>query len=208
MEIRIKRGEEEYGPYTEAEARAYLGEGRLVAEDLASADGADWRPLGELLEVPAATVAPVPPAPGRYPPAGPGARFGAALLDIILAVVFLVPGMLAWGGTFASDFGDREIFMLAGGALTGLGYLLLKDGFDGRSLGKRATGLMVVHLPSNRPCGIGLSIVRMLVVLFANVLPGIGWLIEPILVIVTSDRRRLGDRAASTQVIRVADYRP
>ena len=208
MEIRIKRGAEEYGPYTLEEARAYLAEGRLVADDLASADGADGRPLGWLLDLPVGTVAPVPPAPGRYPPAGPGVRFGAALLDTAVALVVLVPGMLATAEMYNGRFGDREIFMLAGGAITGLGYMLLKDGFGGRSLGKRATGLMVVHLPSNRPCGIGLSIVRMLVVLLANVLPAIGWLIEPILVIVTSDRRRLGDRAASTQVIRLADYRP
>ena len=212
MEIRIKRGVEEYGPYSPEEARSYLGEGRLVPDDLASADGAAWQPLGGLLGIPtAAPPAARPPAGtvagGRYPPAPIPQRFGAALLDTALAALLLAPGLLALASNFDSDYTDYAWQYLIAGALLGGGYLLIKDGFGGRSIGKRATGLLVVHLPSNEPCGVGRSIARMLVVLLANVLPGIGWLIEPILVIATADRRRLGDRAASTQVIREADYR-
>ena len=39
-------------------------------------------------------------------------------------------------------------------------------------------------------------------------IPGIGFLIEPIAAVVTADGRRLGDRLAGTQVIEVGDYDP
>jgi uncharacterized RDD family membrane protein YckC len=193
MEIRVKRGEEQYGPYLQAEARSYLREGRLVADDLGSTDGVTWRPLRELL---------------GYPPGGLAARFGAALLDFLIALVFLVPGLLAMAQRFDVGVTDEAYLLLGAGGLVGIGYQFVKDGFSGRSLGKRAAGLIVVHLPTNRPCSIVRSAVRTLVIFLTNGLLGIGWVIEPLLVIVTSDRRRLGDRAASTQVIGVADYQP
>ena len=42
----------------------------------------------------------------------------------------------------------------------------------------------------------------------APLIPGIGFLIEPIAAVVTADGRRLGDRLAGTQVIEVGDYDP
>jgi uncharacterized RDD family membrane protein YckC len=205
MEIRIKRETEQYGPYTPAEARAYLGEGRLAPDDLASTDGASWRPLEEVL----AGLAGGSPATGGYPPGGLAPRFGATMLDLLIGLVFLLPGLLALLSKFDVGMSEGDEMLLVGGAIAAFAYGFVKDGLGrGQSLGKRATGLMVVHLPTNRPCSIGRSAVRTLVLYLSNVLPFVGWLIEPILVIVTQDRRRLGDRAASTQVIRVADYRP
>jgi uncharacterized RDD family membrane protein YckC len=206
MEIRIKRGDEQYGPYSLADVRTYLGEGRLAPHDLASTDGESWRPLDELL----AHLDGRGPAPasvgGPYRPAGLGARLGAAILDLLVACAFLIPGMLVGAARFDVGVGDREILIIAVSGFAAVAYQFVKDGFGGRSLGKRATGLMVVHLPTNRPCSILRSAVRTLVIFLTNVLLGVGWVIEPVLVIATPDRRRLGDRAASTQVIRMADY--
>ena len=210
MSILIRRGEEQYGPYTLEEARGYVGEGRIVIEDLASLDGANWRPLGELvpeLKASAPTLVSAPPPPGRYPPGDVLSRFGAALIDILVACLFLVPGALSLAARFDEGYDDDVVWMFVVGGIVAVGYLLVKDGFRGRSLGKLATGLMVVHLPTDTPCGIGRSAIRTLVFYFSNMIPLVGSLIEPLLVIATPDRRRLGDRAASTQVIGVTDYR-
>jgi uncharacterized RDD family membrane protein YckC len=207
MEIRIKRGADEYGPYTPTEVRTYLADGNLARDDIASTDGVTWRPLEHLL----ATVdgRPPAPAPEGYRPAPVGPRLGAAALDGLVGLVCLAPGLLALREEFVGGMSDRGEMLLVGGAIASVAYGLVKDGLPvGQSLGKRVVGLMVVHLASNRPCSIGQSAVRTLVLLFSNVVPVLGWLVEPILVIATPERRRLGDRAAGTQVIRAADYRP
>jgi len=215
MEMHIRRGDERYGPYTMEEVRAYLGEGRLTLEDLASTDSERWQPLHELLGEPAGTPSPPPAAvstvaaaPARYRPADPARRFGAAILDLLFAGAFLLPGLFVWLSGRHDDFLTDDFALVGVGAVCAVIYQFVKDGFEGRSLGKRVTGLIVVHLPTNRPCSVGRSIVRTLVLWLTNGLPGVGALIEPVLVIVTNDRRRLGDRAASTQVIRLADYEP
>lgn len=206
MEIRIKRGDERYGPYSLPDVRTYLGEGRLALHDLASTDGESWRLLDELLaHLDGRGPAPAPTA-GLYRPAGLGARLGAAILDLLVACAFLIPGILVGAARFDVGIGDREMRIIAVSALAAVAYQFVKDGFGGRSLGKRAAGLMVVHLPTNRPCSILRSAVRTLVIFALNLVFGVGWLLEPILVIATPDRRRLGDRAAATQVIRMADY--
>ena len=209
MNIRIRRGAEDYGPYTREEALEYAGQGRIAPEDLASADGGAWRPMAELLpELGGAPAASAPAAaPGtRYPPGNVLARFGAALIDVVVAALFLAPGLLSFGGSFESSATDRAIRLLIGGAIGAAGYLLVKDGLGGRSVGKRFTGLIVVNLRTNGPCSIWLSGLRTVVFFFSNLIPIVGSLIEPILVIATPDRRRLGDRAAGTQVVGVTDF--
>jgi uncharacterized RDD family membrane protein YckC len=214
MEIRIKRGDELYGPYSLPEVRTYLSEDRLAPDDLASTDGATWRPLSDVLAVQeggAPLVAPgftAPRALRHYPPGALGARVGAAILDTLIGGAFLAPGLLAWAASFDVGMSDSAGVLLVAGAVAAAAYNFVKDGLrGGQSLGKRAVGLMVVHLPTNRPCSIGQSAIRTLMLFVSNLLPIVGWLIEPILVIATADRRRLGDRAASTQVINLADYR-
>lgn len=39
-----------------------------------------------------------------------------------------------------------------------------------------------------------------------SLVPVIGWLVEPVIIVVSEDGQRLGDRAAYTQVIAVAEY--
>jgi uncharacterized RDD family membrane protein YckC len=66
---------------------------------------------------------------------------------------------------------------------------------------------MVVHLPTNQPCTTGQSALRYLVIFLCNLVPYVGWLIEPIVTLAAAGGRRLGDQAAGTQVIEASAYR-
>jgi uncharacterized RDD family membrane protein YckC len=90
-----------------------------------------------------------------------------------------------------------------------LWYSFTKDGRPGgQGIGKKMMGLMVVHLQSNQPCNRNQSALRYLVMFLLNLVPYVGWLIEPIVLLAAAGGRRLGDNAAGTQVIQASDYRP
>lgn len=147
-----------------------------------------------------------------YPAAPAGRRFLAMLIDALYPLLFILPGLLLLllgEGTGSSGL------VLAGGALLAAAvaysvyYQFTKDGRDGgASIGKRHMGLMVVHLPSDTPCTRGQSAQRALVMALLNLIPAIGWLIEPVMVLAAADGRRLGDRAADTQVIDASLWMP
>ena len=85
-------------------------------------------------------------------------------------------------------------------------YAFAKDGWPGgQSLGKRRAGLMVVHLATDKPCSRGQSSIRTLILVATKALP-LAVLIEPIIILVSRDGRRVGDRAAGTQVIPASAY--
>ena len=60
---------------------------------------------------------------------------------------------------------------------------------------------MVVNLDNNTPCDKGKSFFRNFISGLVAIIPFVGWLIEPIMVLATEDGRKLGDKAANTQVI-------
>jgi uncharacterized RDD family membrane protein YckC len=232
MQIHIRRGTAAYGPYTPAEVRTYLGDGRLRSDDEARLEGSEsWHHLADLLAdvaamgepesapVPATaapaepdrslpTPAGVPAATPAYEPGGLLSRFLAMVIDGLIAGALVVPAFLLWLTNLYDGSASDAFFplMLLGG-LAAVVYSFIKDGLaGGASFGKRATGLMVVHLATARPCTMGQSAMRTLVMALLNLVPYVGWLVEPIMVLVNPDRRRLGDRAAGTQVITAADY--
>lgn len=50
MKYRIKRGEQEFGPYSLAELKQYVAEGRVVPTDLALSEGMDdWAPVQSVI---------------------------------------------------------------------------------------------------------------------------------------------------------------
>jgi uncharacterized RDD family membrane protein YckC len=154
----------------------------------------------------------MPASTSPYARAAVGARLVAWLIDAALGIVALVPGAVLAAAGYAAD--EDEGMMVMGGTIFLVGllwaiwYAFTKDGGGGtgQSFGKRRVGLMVVHLPSGTPCTRAQSAIRALVAIVTNVVPGIGWLIEPVMVFIGEDGRRLGDRAAETQVIAAADY--
>jgi uncharacterized RDD family membrane protein YckC len=144
----------------------------------------------------------------RYPKARLGARFVAYILD---GLVMMVPAVVLGGILFVlqrrSGFGPIAGIGLLLGIAWALYYSFAKDGWNrGQSIGKKAMDLMVVNVRTNVPCTIGESALRALILLLLNMIPGVGWLIEPIVVLVSENGRRLGDLAAGTQVIDTSAY--
>lgn len=152
---------------------------------------------------------------GFYPKASLGDRFLASLLDGLIVLGLAIPSIiLIVLGALELDkhySNEEEAYIYIGlGVLffvLPLIYGFIKDGLgNGQSYGKRAMNLMVVNLDNNTPCNTGKSAVRYLVMFLLGFIPYVGGLIEPIIVLADKDGRRLGDRAANTQVIEVRYY--
>lgn len=148
-----------------------------------------------------------------YPKAPLDRRFVASLLDAAIAcaplgaaavLVAAAAAAVSWGISIAVGF-------LAGtpALVWATYYAFVKDGQGrGQSIGKKKLGLMVVHLPTNAPCNRSQSALRALVLGATNLIPYLGWFVEPVVAVAAEGGRRLGDQAAGTQVIAVESYRP
>jgi len=153
------------------------------------------------------------PAPGgigqsTYPKAPNGPRFVAYLLDGLVAF-----GAIAVAGAFVGLTGlfngrpGVPVLIIGAAIVWAIYYNFTKDGREGgQSIGKAAMDLMVVNTKTNQPCSMSESALRAIVLFAVNLVPVVGWLIEPIFVLSDPDGRRLGDKAADTQVIRTSDY--
>jgi len=147
----------------------------------------------------------------RYPKVGLGRRLAARILDMLVPVpLMLASGILiAIGVTSdASAFTALGVMAMICSFGWGIYYSFTKDGRErGQSIGKKKLNLMVVNITTNKPCTKGESFLRELDLFFLQMFPIVGWLVEPIFIVASDDGRRLGDRAADTQVIDVNDYR-
>jgi len=158
---------------------------------------------------------------GTYSKAPLWYRFAAYLLDGLIvtglaipSIIFYFKGMYELPG-YRKDVLDYGVigihntplycFRLAAFLyIIPLIYTFIKDGLGaGQSWGKKAMGLMVIHLPDKQPCSIGKSFLRNFISLLIAIIPFVGWLIEPIMVLATNDGRKLADKAADTQVIKI-----
>lgn len=205
---------ERYTSASDAELRAILGAGTtqltpearqaLMAELTRRRMLADISPLDKLAWPP--EVAPAP----RYAKASFRKRLGAHIADMVFsslpilgsAILMLFIGEVAIIGVLGF------IAMLASICWV-IYYSFTKDGREGgQSVGKKWLDLMVVNVTTNRPCTKGESFIRQLDLFFLQMIPVVGWLVEPVVMLASKDGRRLGDRAANTQVIDVSEYRP
>jgi uncharacterized RDD family membrane protein YckC len=73
-------------------------------------------------------------------------------------------------------------------------YVVFKDGFNGQSLGKRLLRIKVLEKQSGEPCSLPKSLIR-------NILHSMG--IVDWVFVLGRERRRLGDLAANTCVVRI-----
>jgi len=146
----------------------------------------------------------------RYPKAPLADRFGAYMIDAAIGLgPFAVAAVIALFFHWRLERPTAGLFNLFGGLAWAFYYGLTKDARpNGQSVGKKALDLMVVDIETNRPCLMGQSMGRALILILLNVIPLVGWLFEPVAVLARSDGRRLGDHAAGTQVIRRSDYVP
>jgi len=142
------------------------------------------------------------------------APFGARLLAYIIDGVVSAGAVGIVIAIFASTDLPKEngfigFAIIAAAIIWAIYYSFTKDGREGgQSIGKEMLNLMVVNTTTNKPCTTGESALRALVLFALNLVPLVGWLIEPIFALSDPDGRRLGDKAANTQVIRTDDYVP
>lgn len=144
-----------------------------------------------------------------------GNRFVAYLLDSILTTGLSIPALIVYymgiahvddltSGYEAITFANLYIYIILGLLLylIPLVYVFIKDGLrNGQSLGKRAMGLKVVNVDDRTDCTKATSALRALITILIVIVPIVGWIIEPIMVLATSDGRRLADKAAGTMVV-------
>lgn len=144
-----------------------------------------------------------------------GSRFVASLLDGLIcaglsipAIIFYVIGMANVSHSYygSTDYSGSVFFFFLAFILyiIPLVYIFIKDGLgEGQSWGKKAMEIKVINVSDNSNCTKGTSALRALISWLINLIPFVGWLIEPIMVIATSDGRRLADKAAGTMVVNI-----
>lgn len=162
-------------------------------------------PLDKLVWPPEVSAAP------NYGKVRFGRRFAARIIDVLFAglpffacaILIALAAALAPGSMLAAI--AIPVMVCAFG--WGMYYMFTKDGRDGgQSVGKKTLNLMVVNIGTNRPCSKGESCLRELDLMFLQMIPIVGWVVEPIVMLASERGRRLGDRAANTQVIDASEY--
>ncbi|HKW10167.1 MAG TPA: RDD family protein [Gemmatimonadaceae bacterium] len=135
-------------------------------------------------------------------------RLGASMIDGIVGLgPVIFAAILGWIFHLGQQSHAIQVFNMIATSAWGLYYRFTKDArLNGQSIGKKICNLMVIDVETGAPCSLGQSIGRAAVLFFLNVIPILGWLVEPIAVLTTDDGRRLGDRAAGTQVVEVSRY--
>ncbi|MBC8235266.1 RDD family protein [bacterium] len=128
----------------------------------------------------------------RYKLASPMERWLGQFLDgLIYLAIILVPLVL-----IAFVEGARFVIIIA--FVIAIFYLLFQDGLkNGQSFGKRIVKTKVIDSRSGLPCTFGQSFVRNLLL---SILGFIDWIF-----IVGAKKQRLGDKAASTLVVKVTE---
>lgn len=100
MNYRVKRGDQEFGPYSLADLQQYVQTGQVLATDLAMSEGmSDWVPVSQILgDIPV----PATPLSGSFT----GTDADAALAQRIVAL----PPNLHWGWLLLLDLLTRSLF--------------------------------------------------------------------------------------------------
>ena len=144
-----------------------------------------------------------------------GNRFVASLLDGLICVGLSIPAIIFYAIGMANvsynyygstDYSGSVFYFFIALILyfLPLVYTFIKDGLgEGQSWGKKAMNIKVINVSDNSNCNKGTSALRALISWLINLVPFIGWLIEPIMVLATSDGRRLADKAAGTMVVNI-----
>ncbi|MFA8435412.1 MAG: RDD family protein [Marinifilaceae bacterium] len=136
-----------------------------------------------------------------------GNRFLAFLIDGFVMLGLMIPAFLVFmiASGLRYRLGLVSIFLYFIAVLLyllPLLYSLLKDGMkNGQSIGKRILNIKVISLRDNSSCNYGKSAGRNAMMTLLNLIPLVGWIIEPILVLSENHGRRLGDKVADTMVV-------
>ncbi|MEJ5165524.1 MAG: RDD family protein [Thermoanaerobaculia bacterium] len=126
-----------------------------------------------------------------------GLRFAAFLIDALISTIFILLFSNITSAIFLKIFPDLPIPIYLTWAffiIIGIAYILLKDGFNGKSLGKRIMGLIVIQ-ENKKPCSFKLSFIRNLILF----IPFIN-LYEIYLFLKNHQRPRLGEKITNTRI--------
>ncbi|MFC6825072.1 RDD family protein [Halopelagius fulvigenes] len=121
------------------------------------------------------------------------------ILAFLADAVVLVCALFAVTGRLVRSRGRRLAATAALTAVVGLPYHIVLEGAFGRTVGKRAFGIAVVSADGG-DCTYAAATIRTLF-RFVDWLPA-GYLLAFVAMAVTDGRRRLGDVAAGTLVVR------
>lgn len=146
----------------------------------------------------------------KYEKAGLGSRFVASVVDFLFYFLLMIPAIVFFclGLDSANSYSHHVeaiiFFILAFVAyLMPFIYSFIKDGlFQGQSIGKKVVNIKVIKIEDSSNCTKGTSAIRALIGGLLCLIPYCGWLIEPIVVLCSSDGRRLADKAAGTMVVK------
>lgn len=126
-----------------------------------------------------------------------GARVVAFIIDHILSFVAAVAIGYGFAVVLRSEVG---IYL---GVFVGLfGYFILLEGLFGQTVGKRLLGVVVIKR-DGAPCTMRASIVRNLLRIIDGFL---SYAVGLVMMLLSEDRQRIGDRAADTVVVRASQY--
>lgn len=149
-------------------------------------------------------------APEGYPKADLGKRFVAYLIDCCVSTAMGIPSIISFFIGYAVMLNDYYLsekailcfvvaFVLY---FIPLIYWCIKDGLERSSYGKRAMYLRVVKISDGSPCTKGMSFLRALLTgIFSIIIPYVSWLVDPIMVLVRRDGRKLADLCLGLQVV-------
>ncbi|MEV4704431.1 RDD family protein [Actinoplanes sp. NPDC049316] len=132
-----------------------------------------------------------------------GRRIVATLIDGVVFGVF--NGLLAWVTGSGEAWWEFDLTSLSTSqnqwlfVVAALYYIVL-EGLTGRTAGKLITGIRVVDAQTGAHPGLLSGVVRTLLRLIDGIA---GYLVALIVVVNSKNRRRLGDMAAKTLVVRV-----
>ncbi len=143
-----------------------------------------------------------------------GSRFLASLLDGLICGILVIPAIILYviglsNVTYNYDYYYQDYSKARGFFfvalilyLIPLTYAFIKDGLgNGQSWGKKAMGIRIIKVKDFSKCTKSTSAIRGLVSMLVSMIPLVGWIIEPIMVLTTSDGRRLADKVAGTMVV-------
>ena len=130
MSYRIKRGEQEFGPYSLADLQRYVQTGYISVQDLAQSEGiSEWIPVSQVLgDMPI----PATPQPGAYT----GLSNDAAMAQQIVPL----PPNLHWGWVLFLNVITRSLFNLI--------WAIVQANWARKLSGKNTAMVLIVMYPA------------------------------------------------------------
>ena len=149
-------------------------------------------------------------------------RILAFTIDSFIISIISIPALVMYQYWLSATGAAIHLYLYFIFLIPVVWFILGKEGFgEGQSPGKKRFKLMMVHLPSNKPCTKSKSAVRWIisalmvftpylfieneVIFFSSII--ISGLIDPILVISRTDGKRLADFFLDLQVINAGEFK-